>query len=76
MSNYSDDAFGMNCPATVLQTVYNRIHPLSDDEMLGAISFEEIAALGCAGPLHISSHDGLVVAKGPNHVSLVWSTAR
>jgi hypothetical protein len=50
MSNYSDDTFGMNCPGTVLQTVYNGIHPPSDDKMLGAISFEEIAALGCAGP--------------------------
>src|SRR5260370_27225870 len=49
MSNYSDDTFGMNCPGTVLQTVYNRIHPPSDDKMLGAISFEEMppwAALG------------------------------
>src|SRR6476620_8109426 len=49
MSNLPDDTFGMICPGTVLQTVYNRIQPPSDDRM-GAATFEEIAALGCAGP--------------------------
>jgi hypothetical protein len=56
-------SFGLNCAGTVLQTLYNRIHPPSDDKMLGAISFEVIAALGSAAPRRLHSGTSLLARE-------------